>query len=331
MERACATNATYHFLRICSDDPDKKMVPIAGKKNEEQNPKTATYYYEVPLKFNYGSSIDPDKKTFYYEACELTTLYGVVDGLDKYEKHRSTISFTFDEKDPNHIKCMNDIDDICAGIARMIYCIRDKVNYDKFDVSTVKLTHATGFKALITRKAGKNSALYCDLINYTTPEFSAKTLFTYVNVEGESKIVDWKDLKGVSFKCIPLFRFKHVYVGGGRASIKWDVKSAIITSDPIPYKPVSMQADTAKRLAQERPNWGSSIEAQIAKNSMIGQEKKMGANLYIPPTNDETNTTNAPAPTLDTSAETVGQTNVNTPTNFEEFMNTSGQQPQVWG
>jgi len=199
------------------------------------------------------------------------------------------------------------------------------------------MAQATGFRQLITRKAGKNPALYGDLIDYTGDTFSVKTPFTYEKKDGTVVTLDWKDLKGMTFKCIPLFRFKQIWVavGGGKAALQWDIKSVIVTSEPVPFKAVSMQANTSRKIAEQRPDWGDSIESQIARNSMLNQDKNLGKDLYIAPkdplidgiTQQPNNTTQQPNNTTQTTSTTQQSTAQSA--NLEQFMNSNPQQPVV--
>ena len=321
------TNENYHPLRLTCDEPDKQVIAGTGPKADPPNSKPAQYYYNIPLKANYGSTTEKDVKSFFYEACELTTLYGVKSEMNQFGKFKSSIAFSIDERTPEQVKFLSDFDLIQAGGAMLLYHYKDKVGYPLFNNDTPKMAQATGFKQLITRKAGKNPALYCDLIDYTGDTFSAKTLFTYGK---DGKVLDWKDLKGMTFKCIPLFRFKKIYVGGGKGAIQYDIKSAIVTSQPLPFKAVSMQAGTAQRIAEQRPDWGDSIEAQIARNNMLNQDKKLGAELYVAPKESAAAQT---VPSVENTQQPVNNivNNVNpTPNvNLEQFMKSTPDQPVV--
>ena len=274
------------------------------------------------MKSNYGTLQEQDKRTLLYEGPELTTLYGVKSEMNQFGKFKSSIAFSLDERDPEQVKFMSDFDAINTCYAGIVYHYKDKVNYPLFNNDNPKMAHATGFKRLITRNPGKNPALYCDLIDYTGDTFSAKTTFTYGSGE-HTKVLDWKDLKGMTFTCIPLFRFKKIYVGGGKAAIQYDIKSALVTSPPVPFKAVSMQAATAERIAQRKSNWQDDIEAQIAKNNMLNQDKKMGAELYIAPKESAASTP------LVQGVEQNQQVNVPNNANLEQFMNSNPQQPVV--
>jgi len=331
IEQGPITNENFHPLRLTCDEPERDVIAGTGQKSDPQNPKPAQYYFNIPLKANYGSFTEKDCRTFFYEGCELTTLYGIKSETNQFGKFKSSIGFSLDERDPDQVKFMSDFDTISSGGAQLVFHYKDKINYPLFDASNPKIAQATGYRPLITRKAGKNPALYCDLIDYTTDAFSAKTLFTYGSGE-DTKVLDWKDLKGMTFKCIPLFRFKKIYVGGGKSSLQYDVKSALVTTPPVPFKAVSMQAGTAQRLAEKRTNWGDDIEAQIARNNMLNQDKKLGADLYIAPKTEIKNTT---SPSIEISQQTVPsietaqntQNTQTTSTNLEQFMNSNPQQP----
>ena len=323
IEKGPITSENFHPLRLTCDEPEKEVMGGTGPKADPPNSKTAQYYFNIPLKSNYGTFTEQDKRTFLYEGPELTTLYGVKSEMNQFGKFKSSIAFSLDEREPEEVKFMSDFDAINLCGNQLVYHYKDKVNYPLFNNDNPKMAQATGFRPLITRKAGKNPALYCDLVDYVGETFSAKTTFTYGYGE-HSKVLDWKDLKGMTFKCIPLFRFKEIYIGGGKASMRYDIKSAIVTSPPLPFKAVSMQAQTAERFAQRKTNWQDDIEAQIAKNNMLNQDKKMGAELYIAPKESAVSTV-----PLVQGTEQNQQVNIPNNTNLEQFMNNNPQQPVV--
>lgn len=335
LEKSCLTSETYHAIRLVCDEPEKKLIPIKNDSNDQgqtqgQGQKSAPqYYWIIALKSNYGTLQSKEIKTLFYECCEVTSLYGIKSEVNSFGKYKSSIAFTLDERNQEHVKLMNDLDSICMGAAKFLFYYKDKVGREFFDAENFRMAQATGFKSIVTRKSGKNPALYGDLIDYTTDQFSAKTTFTYGE---DSKVLEWKDLKGMSFKCVPLLRFKQIFIGGKGSSVQWDIKSAIVTSEPVPYKAVSMQADTAKRLAAQKSDWEDSIEAQIARNNMLNQDKKLGSDLYVAPKIDN-------PPSIDTIQQSnMPQNNNNIPqnnninnspqsTNLEQFMNSNPQQP----
>ena len=337
VETPSLTNESYHPLRLTCDEPEKEVMGGTGPKSDPINSKPAQYYYNIPIKANYGTSSERDVKTLFYESCELTTLYGIKSETNQYGKWKSTIAFSLDQRDPEQVKFMSDFDMIQAGGAQLLFHYKDKVNYPLFNNDNPKMAQATGFRQLITRKAGKNPALYGDLIDYTGDTFSVKTPFTYEKKDGTVVTLDWKDLKGMTFKCIPLFRFKQIWVavGGGKAALQWDIKSVIVTSEPVPFKAVSMQANTSRKIAEQRPDWGDSIESQIARNSMLNQDKNLGKDLYIAPkdplidgiTQQPNNTTQQPNNTTQTTSTTQQSTAQSA--NLEQFMNSNPQQPVV--
>jgi hypothetical protein len=113
-------------------------------------------------------------------------------------------------------------------------------------------------------------------------------------------------------------------VGGGKGAIQYDIKSAIVTSQPLPFKAVSMQAGTAQRIAEQRPDWDDSIEAQIARNNMLNQDKKLGAELYVAPKEQVATTT---VPIVESTQQPTNI--VSNSVNLEQFMNSNPQQPVV--
>jgi hypothetical protein len=338
LEKACLTAENYHAIRLTCEKPAKKLIPI---KNDDQTQNQGQvqgqaqkaaqqHYWIIELKCNYGTALSKEIKTFFYECCEVTTSYGVKSETNSYGKFKSSIAFNLDEGNKDHVKLMEDLDSICMGAAQFLFYYKDEVGREFFDASTFRMIQATGFKPIVTRKAGRAPALYGDLIDYNTDQFSSKTPFTYGE---ESKVLDWKDLKGMTFKCMPLLRFKQIFIGGKGASIQWDIKSAIVTSPPVPYKSVSMQADTMKKVASQRPDWKDSIEAQIAKNNMLNQDKKMGADLYIAPKESAASTTPLSTPLVQGIEQNQqgqnSQVNVPNNANLEQFMNSNPQQPVV--
>lgn len=279
MEKPYSTFLDYNTSRLTCTEPEKEVMPGTGPKSDPSNPKQPQYYHNIPIKYNFGTLAEKNVGEFYFEGCEVTTLYGIKSEKNQYGKFKSSIAFILDETNQSQMAFMNCVDGIYAGAAQILFHYREKVGLQLFDASNVKMAHATGFKPLITRKAGKKPALYMDLIDFANEKFSVKTQFTYGE---DGKVLEWKNLMNMTFNVVPLYRIKKIYVGGGKAALQWDIKSAVVTTPPVPFKSNSMQIDTMKQYAKNNSSWEESIASQIARNMMTNQDKMLGAHGYVP-------------------------------------------------
>ena len=81
---------------------DSSLIKNVNTKTNSPN------YINLPLIYNY----DNYDKTFSYEPCELTTSYGIKSEMNQFGKYESSISFPFDERDPEQVKLLGDLDAI---------------------------------------------------------------------------------------------------------------------------------------------------------------------------------------------------------------------------
>ena len=120
---------------------------------------------------------------------------------------------------------------------------------------------------------GTNPSKYFNLINYGKPgSFQRKETLFNIPVRDEKdpgtpenpnwKKLDWKLLtSGVEMKFQPLITFKKIYIGGGKASLQFEIKSAMVTH-VVRANTVSGQKDTLEKASRDE-NTVRSIMQQV--------------------------------------------------------------------
>lgn len=88
------------------------MIQELYKKATAPNTNNESYYFKFSLKTNYDILKDKNNSTFIYESPDLTTSYGIKSEFNDFDKYKSSLVFTIDEKDPNQVRLMKDLDDI---------------------------------------------------------------------------------------------------------------------------------------------------------------------------------------------------------------------------
>ena len=85
-------------------------------------------------------------------------------------------------------------------------------------------------------------------------------------------------LRGVEMKYRPLFHFKKIYIGGGKASIQFDITSAVVTHI-VKANTESNQTDTIETLKRD-DNLTKSLREQIAAlNLALDKSRAADGNL----------------------------------------------------
>lgn len=274
MDKNLVTYLNYSPKRLAHLPFTTEIVPMkdgAAKEEKDQN------YYQIPLKYNYGTISNKKDNDILFEGCELTTKYGI-SIKPAFGKIQSSLSVRFDPQNRDHNMLLSTFDSIYWGAAQLVDFYKDKVTMDNFIIDTPRFAEATGFKIIYTKKKDAPTALHIKLQNFSNAEYTIRSLF--YNTNGE--VIDWKHLENKSFSFVPLFRIKNIYCGGKKAAIQMDLKSAVVTSEPVANVYQSLQTDTMKRYADKNPDLANTIAASISRNTMNNQDQLMGASMYVP-------------------------------------------------
>ncbi len=265
----------------------ENIIALAPEEKTIQN--TTNKYYEIPLKYNYGTVEKPMINEFFIEGPELSSPGGVANypqnGKDSWGI-MAVLPVSKDQIIKEFADCIAKVY-VTAGIH--LSKVQGKVGIPEFDVERPS---ATGFKNPVyysrdktTGKIiqGRDPSLFIKLINFGKGAFQTKTLFTQIDVE---KSIDWELVQSVEMKFIPLLHVEKIYIGGGKASLQMKMKSAIVTS-VRPINSSSSQTKTAKKLIEENPNKELTLKEQIAALTALRQdvlEKKMSSATISDPT-----------------------------------------------
>lgn len=117
---------------------------------------------------------------------------------------------------------------------------------------------------------GKNPCKYFNLLSYGKPGSVGRreTLFTIPVKDETNPALDqyqrfeWAELENVEMKFKPLIRFRQIFIGGGKASIQFEIVSAVVL-DVVKANTQSAQRDTLDRFAADTSRVAT-LQAQVA-------------------------------------------------------------------
>ncbi len=261
--------------QIDGSDPKEKSF-------DSQNGKV-TYKY-IPLLYNYGVPNSPIIDSCYFEFPEISCHGGIVskketkpalkDGDAPYLKESFSMMFTFNLLDPECVACLNKMDELHRGTARVLAKHKGKVGMYSFNPEHPGeiYKHPIYYKidpVTCERVAGRNPSLWVKLNGYK----NNKTLFTDLN----KNVIDWALLADVDVKMIPLLHVEKIYIGGGKASLQIKLHSAIVT-DIAAINTRSRQTVTYDRLKQ-RKGLADTVASQLAQMRMERQDTLDGGQV----------------------------------------------------
>lgn len=274
--------------KVIALDKVSRDIPIP--RGAPAGTKSPGKYHEIPAKYNYGTLEEPIYDELLIEGPEMYSEYGIVEREYNGKKTLSMSARLQTKTNPEHEEFKKAIIRIYLKFVLALDKIKGAVGIPGFMPS---LPINTGFKSPIYQKRDEQSKI----IDGFDPMFEAKiiqshfkygeqTLFTYTDLEPipDPRLV----LEGTGVSYIPIYHIKKVYVGGGKASMQIDIKSAIVTN-VVPRNTKSMQEDTAKKLKETKPNIESILKEQIAKITAM-RTGKGAANVVQ--TNGTPNTAN---------------------------------------
>ncbi len=259
MTNKYATFDDYTSSRLSISPPQSKTITAP-------NGTVSGTYYIVPLTYNYGSSHTKLVSPFKLEGCELESRQGIIEKpKTKGDGYDYSIFVGFKPNNPDHSKFLSTLDSLYKEVATLLHGVKVKVNLQYFNKNAPEgmlkyPVYKPWDKDTGEPSADKPPSTYLKLFKRGTPPKLWQTKFFTANGDP----IDWDLLKSVVIKFIPLINVKHIYVGGGKASIQMDVESAIVT-EISPMKQMALQNNTMQKLLSERPGLADTVEAQLAK------------------------------------------------------------------
>ena len=274
----------------------KQSQPKVDPNNPNAPPQPITYF-EIPLSYRYTiKDKDGGEKSviadLYIEGPELFTPGGI-NSKDMNGKAVHSIFTQFDLQDPEILAFVGTEVERPGTMERLYRVVIDRLDEAKGAVGLGRMQHKMMIEGVTTypihwpRDAttsqvivGKNPSKYFSLFSYGQGYSQKRTLFCapITDTEGRATILDWEMLRGVEMKYRPLFHFKKIYIGGGKASIQFDITSAVVTHI-VKANTESNQTDTIETLKRD-DNLTKSLRDQIAAlNLALDKSRAADGNL----------------------------------------------------
>lgn len=268
----------YTNLKLSCTPAEQKTIPGTGPNAKPPSP--PSYYYQIPLMYNFGTDAHKVLNDFLLEGPEFETGSGITSKPGQSGRLDNSIMIKFDLNNPDHIRFVEINGQIHAGCAWILQQMKGQVKLPHFKAEDPE---ATGLKNPIYYPRdelsgeiiqGRAPSMFFKLFTRGKAPQIDQTLFTDVN----GKPIPWSLLSGVEMKFIPLLHIKRLYIGGGKASIQMEMVSAIVTSIRS-RNSTTRQLATIQRLHAERPELSDMVSAQLAKLSSERQEALLGPSV----------------------------------------------------
>jgi hypothetical protein len=269
----------YDDNRLTILDKISKDVPT---KRGEKKPDKPVQYHELLAKYNHGTVEDPDLDELYIEGPEMYSEYGVI--VREYNNGPATsMAAKLDKNNPEHNKFKDIIKRIYVAYINKLLPIKTSVGIPGF---MPNLPMETGFKPPIYVRRDESGQPIPGIdptfdAKVVTPKWSygEKTLFTFPNLEEIPNAIHI--LENAEVKFVPVYHIKKVYIGGGKASMQIELKSAIIKS-AVPRNTKSPQKEAAERIKQSEPGIEDVLREQIEKLTKLRMNSLNGAQKMKP-------------------------------------------------
>ena len=281
-----STYTDYTNTRLTCTPSEQKTIPGTGP--QATPPSAPSYYYQIPLMYNFGTGDNRILNDFLFEGCEMETAFGIQSKPGQSGRVEHSIMCRFDSANPEHNGFIESVGQIHGGCAFILHQMKGAVKLYNFNKD---MAEATGLKNPVYRARdevtgdvipGRAPSMFLKLFSRGKPPMVEQTLFT----EPNGKIIPWALLQGVEMKFVPLIHVKRIYVGGGKASIQMEVVSAVVTSIRA-RNTASRQTNTMQRLTQARPELTDTVAAQLAKLTTDRQDQMFAAVAPQAPTGEQ--------------------------------------------
>jgi len=274
----------------------KQSQPKVDPNNPNAPPQPITYF-EIPLSYRYTiKDKDGGEKSviadLYIEGPELFTPGGI-NSKEMNGKAVHSIFTQFDLQDPEIQAFVGTEVERPGTMERLYRVVIDRLDEAKGAVGLGRMQHKMMIEGVTTYPihwprdattsqviAGKNPSKYFSLFSYGQGYSQRRTLFCAPVADADGKVtnLDWEMLRGVEMKYRPLFHFKKIYIGGGKASIQFDITSAVVTHI-VKANTESNQTDTIETLKRD-DNLTKSLREQIAAlNLAMDKSRVVDGNL----------------------------------------------------
>lgn len=243
--------------KISCTSPQQKPVPDTP----------GTFYYNISIFYNYGTSESQEVNSFNIEGPELVSNGGIIikespgkEGKPPRMEHSILVSLPTSK--PAVKQFCDTINGIHAGCSYIVGQCKGTVGMPHFRPD---MAEATGFtnpvymprdKTTSEIIQGRDPSIFLKLIKGAYK----KTLFT----TPDKTPIDWKYLQGVELSFIPLISIEKIYIGSSKIRLQMKLISAVVTSI-VAINSETSQIATSKRLLDERPGVMETLSAQLSR------------------------------------------------------------------
>lgn len=215
-------------------------------------------FHQLPLSYKYENNSNDDD--FIIEGCEMETNMGIVTTICSDKQILFNICAKFNRYNSEHIRFLEMVNKIYQDSAYQLNQVKNKVKMYYFNMRSPE---ATGFKYPLYQPRddmtgepipGQDFSLYLKLIYRDTEQ----TVFTDVS----GNVIPWHKLEGTDMKFIPLIYFKDIFIYNGRASFRFEMISAVVTSFHR-RNSISKQIPTLTALQQDHLNLSATLTNEL--------------------------------------------------------------------
>ena len=282
----------FDAARLQRTPPQQKQSQPKIDPNNPHAPPAPITYYEIPLSYKYNI-LDKDGHNvevigdLYVEGPELFSPGGI-NTKEMSGKPVHSIFTQFDLQNPEIQKFLS-MDQNDPGMMHRLYlAVLARLEEHKGAVGLGRMQNAQMLEAVTTYPihwprdpttsqiiVGKNPSKYFSLFSYGSGYGLRRSLFCtpLEDEHGKPQVLSWDLLRGVEMRYKPLFHFKKVYIGGGKASIQFDIASAVVTH-VVKANTESNQTDTIAAL-KSNDSLTSSLREQIAALTKALEQSKV--------------------------------------------------------
>jgi len=323
----------FNADNLVKTPPQQKQSQPKLDPNNPNAPPQAVTYYEIPLSYKYtvkdreGKDVDVIAD-LYVQGPELFSPSGI-QSKEMSGKQVHSLFTSFDVQS-SEIRAFVGTDKDAPGMMDKLYhTVVRRIDECKGSVGLGRMQNTMMIEGVTTYPIhwprdsttsqvipGKNPSKYFSLFSYGQGYGQRRTLFcTPISDEnGRPQNLDWELLRGVEMKYIPLFHFKKIFIGGGKASIQFDIVSAVVTH-VVKANTETNQTDTIESL-KRNDTLTKNLREQIAALNLALDKSKQDDKAASKSSKNET-------PVKQSTATSQSGSNSNYGSNYTPYQQSS--------
>lgn len=293
---------------------------VASTPEQKQIPNQTSHYYVIPLRYGSGP--------LYLQMPQVDTRG--ISGKEFNNKYVQSLYIPF-MADNN---CLKEFKTKFEGLYNRCVQLLDE-HKDTVELPFFSPPMAPGLfpspiklpKDKQTKKPKPDGTPYIapKLMNAKSATTGKEYKTVFCDLKGES--ISWDLLTDVSMKCIPLLRVEDIYIGAGKAYLRFKVNSAVVV-ELGELNSGNRQMETIEELVQRDP---SSVDKLL--EMLLKLKNKQPQSQSSTPSNDQSLSDNTLASTQDflsnTNVTEQPPTSQTVPTSsLQDFLKNSSVQPQ---